>query len=58
MSYIYYCIYMNDIIRRKKYNEGKDFYLSLIKMGYNPNSKDMVSLKQTLNNLKTGDKLC
>ena len=46
---------MNDITRRQKYNEGKDFYLSLIKMGYNPSSKDMVSLKQTLDNLKTGE---
>ncbi len=47
---------MNDITRRQKYNEGKDFYLSLIKSGYDVNSKDMVSLKQTLDNLKTGDK--
>lgn len=43
---------MDELTKRRKLKEGTEFYNSLVKLGYNTKSKDMIELKQTLNSLR------
>lgn len=42
---------MDEVTMRRKFNEGVKFYRSLIEQGYNPYKKEMVELRNVLNDL-------